>query len=970
MTTPVRSLTDNVLRFQYDPTSIARSVLQTLRDARNGDLDIVDATSPFIALMESSVVCTSGFMEKNEANTRKQYPYSAQTLEDLYPHMSDKDHIDCFALPAKARFALHIGKEELLLRMVYDEATKMRKIVIPRNTYITVADTRFSLQYPIELRQQMHGGLQVVYDVSEPSPLQTLSSNVVEMEEVTSSDGVEWLFLAFEMYQFGIISEQGSVNSAVDFLTTINFNDQFYYARVYQGTEDGGWVEMRTTHTDQIYDIRVPTAVLKVVNKQLQVRIPQIYTGTALLNKTIRVDVYETKGPINLVTQDYPKEAFVAKWQTYSKKDNTAFTAPLKAFRQIQPFSIWPISGGANALSFADLQTRVINNAMGAGDKPITPGQLESNMVRAGYGFVTNVDNLTNRALLATRGMPVPTDAKLITAAAATIATIATSVEELLSTGHVIDNGNSITLTPKTLYQSTNGITRPLDKALVEQVLALPPERRATVVSANNFLYTPFHYVLDMTNNEFDLRAYYLDKPEVVSKTFIADNDTTLIQVSTDSYDIVQTPSGYAIRILTASSATYKEIGDDMVHAQLSYVPAGEKDRAYLNGIFAGNTESGERMFVFDLSSNMNVDSKGNLGLEKFLMFSNEPRITGAQLTCEFDILYSVSSVMDLQWRPNVVDTVLGSFFLPLQIAGVSYERLRVRFGHALNTLWARARSVAASAAYMTYEEDVLAYYGADVFQRDENGSAISIDPESGLPITTIIHSKGDPVLDENDEQVYIHRKGDTVYENGEPVLIGNRSMTRHIDIFLIEGAYWFATDPAAVAYRTTMTDTVVGWLVDELESSGKKLLEQTRLYFHPETTLGIVNVAIGDGLTKIINAGQGLKVTLSVPSSVMDDEKLKARLSEITVETISNKFNSTLISISDIQDSLKAVYGGEVHNVQVTGLGGSSNLQMLTMIDPAQRCSIRKRLVVLSDDSLIVQEDVTIKYVEFKTTI
>lgn len=964
MTTPVRSLTDNVLQFQYDPTSIARCVLQTLRDARGGTLEIVDATSPFIALMEASVVLTSGAMEKNEANTRKQYPYSAQTLEDLYPHMSDRDYLNRFALPAKARFGLHIGKEELLQRMVYDEATKMRKIVIPRNTTITIADTVFSLQYPIELRQLMHGGLQVVYDVSQVSPLQTLTSNVVEMEVVTSPDGLEWLFLEFEMTQFDIVSEQGTVNSAVDFLTTIPFNDQFYYARVYQGTVDGGWSEIRTTHTDQIYDIRVPTAVLQVLNQKLSVRIPQIYTSTALLNKTIRIDVYQTKGPVNLVTQDYPKEAFIAKWLTYDKKDNTVFTAPLKAFRQIQPFSIWPITGGANAMSFAELQQSVISNATGAGDKPITPGQLESNMVRAGYGFVTNVDNLTNRALLATRPMPTPTDDKMITAAAATITTIATSIEDAIATGNAIDNGTSITLTPNLLYHSTNGITRMLNKDQVDEILALSPERRALVVSANNFLYTPFHYVLDTTNNEFDLRAYYLDNPEVLSKTFVADNDTTLMQVSTASYDIIQTPSGYAIRILTASGDSYKELSDDLVHAQLSYVPTGEKDRAYLNGIFAGNTEEGERMFIFDLSSNMNVDSKGSLGLEKFLMFSNEPRITGAPLTTDFDILYSVSSVMDVQWRPNLVDSVLGLYFLPLQIAGVGYERLRVRFGYALKTLWARARSVAASASYKLYEDDVYAYYTEDVFKRDENNSAVTIDPTTGKPVTVLLHAKGDPVL-EDGERVLLHPKGSTVYENGEPVMEGTRSMLRHIDIFLIEGAYWFATDPAAVAYRSTMTQTVVGWLVDELESSGKNLLEQTRLYFHPETTLGIVQVAVGDGVTKTINAGQSLRVNLSVPSSVMNDDKLKTRLSEITVETISAQFDETTISISKIQDALLQLYSGEVIGVQVTGLGGTSNFQVITLVDPAQRCSIRKRLIVLADDSLIVQEDVSIKFIE-----
>lgn len=49
---------------------------------------------------------------------------------------------------------------------------------------------------------------------------------------------------------------------------------------------------------------------------------------------------------------------------------------------------------------------------------------------------------------------------------------------------------------------------------------------------------------------------------------------------------------------------------------------------------------------------------------------------------------------------------------------------------------------------------------------------------------------------------------------------------------------------------------------------------------------------------------------------------------------------------------------------MQLSGLGGTLNLPALTILDDANRCSIRKRLVALSDDSLIVEEDVSISFV------
>jgi hypothetical protein len=960
MATNGRLYKDQLISLQYDPTAIQRIGLDLL------DNEIVDPTNPFVMLMECAACGVSAAMEKDEVLTRKQYPYSAQTPEDLYPHMSDKDFIGRFATPAKAVFQLFMGKNELLNRLVHDPLTKTDKLVIPRNTYFTVADTVFSLQYPIEIRRLLHGEIQVVYDVENPSPLQELETNLVKWGWFTKPNGEEVMRMYFDTYQFNIISEQGSVNLAVDFATVVDIKDNFYYARVYYGTVAGGWVEMKTTHTDQIYDPMKPTAVLQVIEKAVNVRIPQIYVTQGLVTGMIRVDVYETKGPLNMYLSEYNLTDFVGTFMAYDKTDYTPYVAPLKAFRELWPLSESAVVGGSLALPFPELRDKVLNNSVGPSSKPITTNQLSAAVKDDGFGFAVNVDNITDRALLATRAMPTPTDVKLITAAAATIETVITTIEQAVAMGNVIDNGTAITLTPKTLYENVGGITSMVDAGRINTLLEMPPDHRAVAVSDANYLYTPFHYVLDWSRDEFDLRAYYLDNPEAITKTFKADNDTTLLMCSTDSYDIIQTPTGYMVRIVTASNEAFRELDNDQVHVQLAFIPAGEKDRAYLNGVFAGFTESGERAYTFDVGSNMNVDSEGNLGLTKFFLYSTEPRITGAGLEMDFDILYSTSAVMDVQWRPNIVDSALGLFLLPARIAGVGYEVLRIRFGYALKTLWASARSVAGSATYKTWDMDIQAFYEEDILAVDENGSSVIILP-NGTPSVTYLHHKGDPVL-EDGEIVYLHRKGDIVLEDGQPVLIGERVMDRHIDIFLIEGAYWFATDPSALNYRDTMTKTVVGWLTDDLANRGKQLLEQTRLYFHPETTLGVVSAVVGDGIIRNVNAGQALTVELAVTEEVKKDAVLCKRLEDVTITTISAAFEESTISISKMQEDLRTVYAGSVLDVRVTGLGGDANYSIITIIDPTQRCSIRKQLTVLGDNGLIVKEDINVRIIPHKS--
>ena len=98
MTTSVEKMLSEIIKYKNDPGSIQKTVLNTLVEVSNGTIDVVDPTSPFVFCLEASSILTASFMSENEIYNRKQYPLSAQTAEDLYPHMSDKDFFDRFAL--------------------------------------------------------------------------------------------------------------------------------------------------------------------------------------------------------------------------------------------------------------------------------------------------------------------------------------------------------------------------------------------------------------------------------------------------------------------------------------------------------------------------------------------------------------------------------------------------------------------------------------------------------------------------------------------------------------------------------------------------------------------------------------------------------------------------------------------------------------------------------------------------------
>jgi hypothetical protein len=963
----ISGVLNNVAKYRFNPAGIQRVVLQHLRDVSAGQIEIVDPTNPFVFCVEASAVNVAAFMIESEANTRKQYPSVSQTAEDLYIHMSDKDFIDRFATPSSTTFSIMIQKEDLLSKLVYDPVTQGSKVTIPRNSEFIVADTTFSLQYAINIQQLIHGGLDITYDTTEVSPLQDLTTNAIPFEIRNDANGQEWIYFEFLVQQFRVNSVNASVSEATGFKEKIVLTDDYYYSRVYyKNSEFNTWKEIYTTHTDQVYDPNRPTAVLTLIDKNLTVEIPQVYLSTGQIKGTVRIDVYETKGPLNISLDSFRVDAFSAVFKNIDKANDNVYTAVIPTLN-ILSYSFKKIVGGSPALTYDQLRQRVITNAIGDRNVPITNIQIESSLEKKGYSVVKNIDVVTNRVFLASRALPLPNDPKLITAGASSIETVTTSIEKAITFAGVKNNGLRITLTPDIVYVNKNGIVEMVTKQQIDLLLSKSPDDIALIVTNSNFLYTPFHYVLDTTQTEFKVRPYFLDKPVAQTVKFVTQNDTSGIQVNTNNYALTRTPTGYKLTVSTKSNKAYKDLLDSIVFTQLSYVPVGEQSRAYLNGTLVGVTEDGERIWDFDLSTNFDVDLNDDLTLQRFSILVAEPRNLKTPLTNEFDIIYATNVVPQALYTRSSVDDILGDFILPDFTFGITQEKIRLVFGFSLDTLWARSRSIVTSANFTLHQTNIPWLYEKDVYATNGvTGSNFSFDG-SGNIVYTKLHSAGDPILDQNGLPTFRYRVGDVVLDNsGNPVPLDTAKVNRQVDMMFIEGAYYFATDAAAANYRDDIVDTVVEWLNVELRQMGKTLLEKTSLFFYPKTTMGSIKALTDDGLVADVEANQFFRVKLFVSNPVYQNTELRESLTKATIATIDLLLKEQTISISTITSQLRQVYGNDVISLTVSGLGGEANLAALTVINSGERCNIRKRLVKLPDDKLIVSEDVTVDFIRY----
>ncbi|MBE0438200.1 MAG: hypothetical protein IBX57_00340 [Gammaproteobacteria bacterium] len=961
----IKVLLDKVNEVRYNPAAIQRLSLQTLEEVTNGSLDIVDPSNPFVFMMETAAVIGSSAMANAEALTRQIYPSMAMNEEELYLHMSDKDYISRFASPSRTKFILLFNKEELIQKAVDSEVRGVRKIVIPRNTEFGVADMAFTIEYPIELRVMNHGGIQVVYDVTKPSPLQVMESNMVEWYMVRV-ENKEYVRVEVPVNQFKVTPYYAQLSLATSYSKSFPIVDQYYHCRVYRKRTNGEWREIRTTHSDQVYDPTEPTVVLKVMNDRLKVTVPQIYVTNGLLSGDIRVDMYTTKGPLDVLLENYEINSFGAAWRDIDNGEELGkYSAPLSTFSDMAVFSDNVVNGGGNALTFEQLRERVITNSLGDSQLPITDVQLSTRLSNMGYTAIKDVDNVTNRIYLATRRLPTPRSGNTIAGAGCVISPLQETYENLSNVRGVIDNGSRLTLTSDVLYKSDNGVIKPLPNEERDELESLSGDELINRVNSSGYLYSPFHQVYDANGDYFETRNYYLDNSSITSKEFIQENPNLGLYVNTSSLSIERIDTGYVLQVITRSGDLVKEMDDEAILPQLSFRPYAEKRDVFLNGVFKGR-KGDERVFEFYLESDFDITQNNHILLTNFNMYPNETRSYRVDLNAKYNLVYYVKDYT----VEGVADTGLiyqgPEFLLGANVSGVSHERIGLTLGKHLEGFWSNYRTILSGREYRRYEEDIYAYYESNVYERDPvTGSVLISKDVNGNLVYNILHAKGDPVLDSEGNHVIKYRVGDPIRDSdGNLIMLDERTFKRESDLFLVDARYRFVDEISDVNYLKELPETIIGWLDNDISDFRKWTLEQTDLYLYPQRTAGSGRVSILDGEVRYMDLEQSFVVTYYLNNEGYNDSYLREVLRKLAISIISETLSKTRITTNEIISKLTASAGEDVIAIGLEGLGGKLNLPAITLIDNTDRCSIRKRLMRDLDGKYKVIDDIDVVYV------
>lgn len=957
---------DNLTAVLQNPALMETVAYTALSDQLSplGSFEVPDGTIPFVWAMELGCVETALAVDAMKSEMRKRYPQMALAAQEIYLHMSDRDYIGRFATPAQTSFSIFLDYAEVLSKAIAYGNQGARKLVIPRLTEFDVEGLKFTMQYPLELRVMRHGGIQAVYDTTVASPIGPLETNIADWRLV-QLDRVDRpvMEIRIPVGQFAIETFTETLNPSTLFRASYSFPNQFYMARAYikNDSTNNEWSEVATTHTDQVYNPAKLTVALQVANGTVKAVIPPVYNRLGLATGMIRLDVYTTEGLISRDMGSFRPSQFKATFNDID--DDKVYVAPLKTMTMNHVLSSQLIAGGSNAMDFNVLRDQVIDNTIGPNDLPITNVQIAAELKRRGYDLVSNVDNLTKRQFLAARQLSTPKSLDVVSGAGTVMSVLQVQMAELAASKHVKDNGKSITVLPSMLYSYNLGKVTVVPDAQLDSLLAMGVEELTRTVNEARYVYTPFHYVLDASSDNFDCRPYYLDNPTISRKYFVMENDTSLLQVAIDEYNIVKTDYGYRIDVVLEEGEQFKKLDTSQIVLQASYLPANEVSWVAVNSYFAGTTTDNKRAWSFDIKTDFEINASHQVYTTNMSMHSDAQTRFGFDLETNVDITVCVVDTQTPGYQANALDQMVQAHLLPSVYMTVTRERLLTTFGYDMTRLWRRNRTLVTDQTFKRYPENVYAVWEEDQYLTDINGNAVIGYDGTAITYTITAH-KGDFQLDAHGDKIIKYPKGEVMFDaNQQPIKVEERKIARELTMFMVDGLFYFANEKNALAYKKEIPMELVEWLRTDLAYASKTLLEAAKIYLYPTMTFGETLATVKDGITATVQIDQALSFNYYLSHAAYSNNTIRPAITKNTKAEVVNTFAKQTVSMIDLTGTLKVDGGDDVVGLEGFGLGGPDNYPVITIEDDAVRFAVKKKLVPLANQELTVEDDLTINF-------
>lgn len=959
MTRKIADIGKELAKYAANPAAMNRIILRELEE---GGLSIVNPTDPVVFAIESAVVSGHAVMQSIDNALPKVFSSMATTVEDVYRHLSDKDALNIFALPSHTTFQIVFDVNELrgLARPIPN--SEIKKLVIPVNTIYKAKDIIFSQPYPLEIRFLPHDNIQIRWDTSYDNPFTSIAPESVDFTISSlkyESAKIQALRIYIPVEQYSVRIQSANTIPNITWSETYALTDEFYACRVLH-RKGGKWQEMKIGLSIETIDPVTPTCIIQPNGKSLKLTIPEIYTNSGMVSGELSIEILETKGQLSKNFANYVPGDFTYQFKDHLGATPSEYTNVLKQVSLAQVFNPDTVSGGRAPLPFEELRRRVISNTLGEIKQPLTDDELRDVLVDKGYSVFKAVDTISSRIYMAALDLPSSDIRTISGPIGCANDNVILDLEQLRTYPGVRVNGNRFTLTDECLFTQTGSNTTLFESQTLKSLNWLSNVDKIDYFKDKRLLSIPYHVVLDLNNDVVEARVYALSKPRMVSRQLETTNDNITLVVSTKTSELLMTETGYRLRCLVKCNKEYRDLDPNRLDAFLSF--ESTTGRVFKRGELIGAVGD-DYLWEWEIDTNLDVDRKDNLIVNGFLDNNDITYDMGVGLESSFSVVYGVMGTYGPEMRTSADE------YLPNSYDGIAITResQKLHFGEALENMWVYARPVPGTLQYEKYKEDVPATYPVDV-KIAKPGGGWEYDIVDGEPKFRVLHKKGDPIFEKDGSPRIRHRKGDTVYVEGKPVITDVGKVQIEVDMWLVDTRFKVTTVPEVKEYNDFWFRYIIDNSRTVIPDIAKQALDRTKLKLTARNTISRVKVMLGNEVVTTIPAEQKFSIRYYVTDNVRQDQELMKQIKMTTNRVVHNTLQgATIVSCALIAEALKDNLGDYVKGVTVNDFENANDTDYFTVLDANASIGIAKRLTLTADNNLTIEDDISITYLKYK---
>lgn len=929
----------------------------------NGTVQLNSKSHPFVLSMDLILGTSHGFINRLQDGVSRNHLRHARNISELSLNMSDEERYGLFAYPSNTvlQLAMDVNTFNTLsidrTEQVGAVSVTYKELLVPKDTVVPVMGYDFSIMNGIRIQYNERNGWRVMYDGDTNNPLAPISSNLLD-RDFKQVDDRKYLLVNIPVLQLGCMANENiTANEASGCRGTYTYNDYLFGVRAFL-INDKGMNEIRVSYDQDVFDPLTVTMALDIdtVNNRISYEIPDVYISNGLGKGVVRLYTYTTKGELSKDLTSVEPGKIVPNYQdyTYGQGNLGVYSIPFRNAGGVAWRVLEMVRGGTNPTPFNEIKRRVIFGRQQR-TLPITENNLKGLVENYGYSPVKAIDFVTKRTYALTKELPVQGNKGFYSPMACYVGSYLASVDDLVKTGVVLDNGSRVTIPHNVLFDISNPTSRLVNQLTKNQYMNLSGEQLVDLLNRITLVYTPFYYVIDTSDKQAVLRTYHLDSPKIDRQTFVQSNPSLGLGVGVGQIAIEHRDGGYTITLVTQSDGAYQQLDNSQLGVQLSIQPQDTNSLASIPGRLVGMLDK-ERVWEFQLDSRFDVDVNDVLYFTNFWQFGSVQRSTGSTLSSEITFIFTTAGDKDVT-RSDIDQKIDDSIFA-IPMVGITETHYHVLFGRLLGNLYSRIRPLVGEAQYKRYDADVPARWLTTTHVR-ENGQLVF--DEAGQPI--VEHLAGDIIYEPDGSPRLLYRRDvDIVYENGEPVMLEPRFLKYHWDFIAFDGNYMFSKD----AYDKEFAQDTKNFFTDvvsvQMDGFTSQALDRTNLYYQPRSKLGYQRVVINSNYESILRQDLSFTVTYYLTESGYRNPNLRAALESSTPRQLNMAlFGKTTIGITGFVELLMKDAGDQVVTVKISALSGDDTVDVISNVDDLTGFSVRKRLELSSDGLVSVQEDIDI---------